>query len=52
MVLGQVPPKGPPRPLRFAAARRYQIEVHDWAGAPGTRVDLTPTDLNSLREAG
>jgi hypothetical protein len=40
--------------LRFAdpAPGRYRIEVHNWAGAPGTRVDLTLTYLNSAGEAG
>ena len=40
--------------LRFAdpAPGRYRIEVHNWAGAPGTRVDLTLTYLNSVGEAG
>ena len=31
---------------------RYRVEVHNWAGAPGTRVDLTLTYLNSVGEAG
>ena len=31
---------------------RYRLEVHNWAGAPGTRVDLTLTYLNSAGEAG
>jgi hypothetical protein len=26
--------------------------VHNWAGAPGTRVDLTLTFLNSAGDAG
>jgi hypothetical protein len=40
--------------LRYAspAPGRYRIEVHNWAGAPGTRVDLTLTYLNSVGEAG
>jgi predicted acyl esterase len=40
--------------LRFAdpAPGRYRVEVHNWAGAPGTRVDLTLTYLNSVGEAG
>ena len=31
---------------------RYRVEVHNWAGAPGTRVDLTLTFLNSAGEPG
>jgi hypothetical protein len=40
--------------LRYAdpAPGRYRVEVHNWAGAPGTRVDLTLTFLNSAGEAG
>ncbi|UOY03485.1 PPC domain-containing protein [Blastococcus sp. PRF04-17] len=40
--------------LRFAdpAPGRYRLEVHNWAGAPGTRVDLTLTFLNAAGEAG
>jgi predicted acyl esterase len=40
--------------LRFAdpAPGRYRVEAHNWAGAPGTRVDLTLTYLNSVGEAG
>jgi len=30
----------------------YRVEVHNWAGAPGTRVDLTLTYLNTAGEAG
>lgn len=35
--------------LRFArpAPGRYRVEAHNWAGAPGTRVDLTLTFVNS-----
>jgi predicted acyl esterase len=40
--------------LRYAgpAPGRYRVEVHNWAGAPNTRVDLTLTYLNSSGEAG
>jgi hypothetical protein len=40
--------------LRFAdpAPGRYRVEVHNWAGAPGTRVDLTLTYLNAAGETG
>lgn len=40
--------------LRHAdpAPGRYRLEVHNWAGAPGTRVDLTLTYLKSVGEAG
>ncbi|MFD2093307.1 CocE/NonD family hydrolase [Blastococcus deserti] len=40
--------------LRYAtpAPGRYRIEAHNWAGAPGTRVDLTLTFLNSVGETG
>ncbi|MPY80716.1 MAG: CocE/NonD family hydrolase [Actinophytocola sp.] len=31
---------------------RYRVEVHNWAGAPATRVDLTLTFLNSAGEPG
>jgi hypothetical protein len=30
----------------------YRLEVHNWAGAPGTRVDLTLTFLNSAGGVG
>ena len=30
----------------------YRLEVHSWAGAPGTRVDLTVMFVNSAGEAG
>ena len=30
----------------------YRIEVHNWAGLPGTRVDLTLTHLNTAGEPG
>jgi putative CocE/NonD family hydrolase len=40
--------------LRYAdpAPGRYRIEVHNWLGAPGTRVDLTLTFLNAAGEPG
>ena len=40
--------------LRYAtpAPGRYRIEVHNWAGLPSTRVDLTLTYLNSAGEPG
>ena len=40
--------------LRYAdpAPGRYRIEVHNWAGAPGTRVDLTLSYLNAAGEPG
>jgi predicted acyl esterase len=38
--------------LADPAPGRYRVEVHNWAGAPGTRVDLTLTFLNSAGEAG
>ena len=40
--------------LRFAqpAPGRYRVEVHNWAGLPATRVDVTATFLNSLGEPG
>jgi predicted acyl esterase len=40
--------------LRYAdpGPGHYRVEVHNWAGAPGTRVDLTLTYLNSAGEAG
>ena len=40
--------------LRFADPEpgRYRLEVHNWAGAPGTRVDLTLTFLNSAGAPG
>lgn len=28
-------------------AGHYRVQVHNWAGAPGTRVDLTLTFVNS-----
>ncbi|TQN44174.1 putative CocE/NonD family hydrolase [Blastococcus colisei] len=31
---------------------RYRLEVHNWAGAPSTRVDVTLTFLNSAGDAG
>ena len=31
---------------------RYRVEVHNWAGLPATRVDLTMTFLNSAGEPG
>ena len=31
---------------------RYRLEVHNWAGLPGTRVDLTLTYLNTAGEPG
>jgi uncharacterized protein len=34
------------------APGRYRIEVNNWAGVPGTRVDLTLTYLNSAGEPG
>ncbi|MDP3968799.1 MAG: CocE/NonD family hydrolase [Nocardioides sp.] len=34
------------------APGRYRLEVHNWAGAPATRVDLTLTFLNSAGEPG
>ncbi len=34
------------------APGRYRLEVHNWAGLPGTRVDLTFTYLNSAGEPG
>ena len=41
-------------PLRYAtpAPGVYRVEVHNWAGAPSTRVDLTLTYLNTAGEAG
>jgi hypothetical protein len=40
--------------LTFAAPApgSYRVEVHNWAGAPATRVDLTTTFLNSAGEPG
>jgi predicted acyl esterase len=40
--------------LRYASPSpgRYRVEVHNWAGAPGTRVDLTLTYLNSAGQPG
>ncbi|RZU30670.1 CocE/NonD family hydrolase [Blastococcus saxobsidens] len=40
--------------LRYAtpAPGRYRVEVHNWAGAPGTRVDLSLTWLNSAGRPG
>jgi predicted acyl esterase len=40
--------------LRYAdpAPGHYRVEVHNWAGAPGTRVDLTLTYLNAAGQAG
>jgi putative CocE/NonD family hydrolase len=40
--------------LRFANPEpgRYRLEVHNWAGVPGTRIDLTLTFLNSAGDAG
>jgi predicted acyl esterase len=34
------------------APGRYRVEVHNWAGAPATRVDLTLTYLNSEGQPG
>ncbi|MGY1803723.1 CocE/NonD family hydrolase [Blastococcus sp. SYSU D00922] len=34
------------------APGRYRLEVHNWAGAPSTRIDLTLTFLNSVGEPG
>jgi predicted acyl esterase len=33
-------------------AGRYRLEVHNWAGAPGTRVDVTVIFVNSAGEPG
>jgi hypothetical protein len=40
--------------LRYASPEpgRYRLEVHNWAGAPATRIDLTLTFLNSAGEPG
>ena len=40
--------------MTFAAPEpgRYRVEVHNWAGVPATRVDLTMTYLNSAGEPG
>jgi hypothetical protein len=38
--------------LADPAPGHYRVEVHNWAGAPGTRVDLTLTYLNAAGEAG
>jgi predicted acyl esterase len=38
--------------LANPAPGRYRVEVHNWAGLPGTRVDLTLTYLNSAGEPG
>ena len=38
--------------LTAPTAGRYRVEVHNWAGLPGTRVDLTLTFLNSAGEPG
>ena len=40
--------------LRYAnpAPGHYRVEVHNWAGLPGTRVDLTLTYLNAAGEPG
>jgi predicted acyl esterase len=38
--------------LANPAPGRYRVEVHNWAGLPGTRVDLTLTFLNSVGEPG
>ncbi|MGH3432040.1 MAG: hypothetical protein ACRDQB_04300, partial [Thermocrispum sp.] len=31
---------------------KYRVEVHNWAGLPGTRVDLALTFLNSAGQPG
>jgi predicted acyl esterase len=38
--------------LSDPAPGRYRLEVHNWAGAPATRVDLTLTYINSAGVAG
>jgi hypothetical protein len=38
--------------LTDPAPGRYRLEVHNWAGAPNTRIDLTLTFLDSVGEAG
>jgi predicted acyl esterase len=40
--------------MRYGAPApgHYRVEVHDWAGAPATRVDLTLTYLNSAGKPG
>ena len=40
--------------LRYGtpAPGRYRLEVHNWLGAPATRVDLTLTCLNTAGEPG
>ena len=40
--------------LRYASPEpgRYRVEAHNWAGAPGTRIDLTLTFLNSAGQTG
>jgi predicted acyl esterase len=38
--------------LANPAPGRYRVEVHNWAGAPGTGVDLTLSYLNSAGDAG
>ena len=39
-------------PPEGAETSRYRVEVHNWAGLPGTRVDLTLTYLNTAGEPG
>jgi hypothetical protein len=38
--------------LSQPAPGRYRVEAHNWAGAPGTRVDLTVSFVNSAGEPG
>jgi hypothetical protein len=40
--------------LRYAspAPGRYRLEVHNWLGAPATRVDVTLTYLNTAGQPG
>ena len=38
--------------LSQPAPGRYRLEVHNWAGAPATRIDVTMTFLNSAYEPG
>ena len=38
--------------LSQPAPGHYRLEVHNWAGAPATRVDVTMTFLNSAYEPG
>ena len=38
--------------LMDPAPGHYRVEVHNWAGLPATRVDLTLTHLNSAGEPG